>query len=152
MALNCIARGDAIVKDNVFSERIGHATQLSRLGADVSTEGQFVRIRGKRQLRGGTASAADLRAAASLVLAGLVSHQPTVVHNVHHICADEHLPEKLARIGAQINFMDREVYQLIFQLATLLMRLDVDIKDYCPNGIQVESWGHPAYYWRSNRI
>lgn len=107
MALNCIARGDAIVCDNVFQDRIGHALQLRKLGADLTTEGKYVRIRGKKCLRGGVAQAADLRAAASLVLAGLVGSEPTFIKDTRHlmrgyVC----LPEKLARVGADICYME----------------------------------------------
>ncbi|MBO9663244.1 UDP-N-acetylglucosamine 1-carboxyvinyltransferase [Dokdonella sp.] len=102
-ALNCIAEGVGIITETVFENRFMHALELQRLGADIQIEGNSAIIKGVEQMSGAPMMATDLRASASLVLAGLVAHGDTVVDRVYHIDRGyENIEEKLGGLGAHI--------------------------------------------------
>jgi UDP-N-acetylglucosamine 1-carboxyvinyltransferase len=102
-ALNAIAEGTGVVRENVFENRFMHVLELQRLGADMRLEGNTVIIRGVARLTGAPLMATDLRASASLVLAGLVAEGDTIVDRVYHIDRGyENIEEKLGQLGARI--------------------------------------------------
>lgn len=107
MALMTQADGTSNVVETVFENRFMHALELQRMGADIEIRGNLAVVRGKRALTGTDVMASDLRASASLVLAGLVAHGTTVVHRVYHLERGyEHLADKLAAVGASIELVD----------------------------------------------
>ncbi len=102
-ALNAIAEGTGVVRENVFENRFMHVLELQRLGADMRLEGNTVITRGVERLTGAPLMATDLRASACLVLAGLVAEGDTVVDRVYHIDRGyENIEEKLGQLGARI--------------------------------------------------
>ena len=102
-ALNAIAEGTGVVRETVFENRFMHVLELQRLGADMRLEGNAVIIRGQPRLTGAPLMATDLRASASLVLAGLVAEGKTVIDRVYHIDRGyENIEEKLGQLGARI--------------------------------------------------
>jgi UDP-N-acetylglucosamine 1-carboxyvinyltransferase len=102
-ALNTIAEGAAVIKETVFENRFMHVQELQRLGADIRISGRSAFIRGVPHLTGAPIMATDLRASASLVLAGLVARGDTVVDRVYHIDRGyEIIEEKLGQLGARI--------------------------------------------------
>jgi len=102
-ALNSIAEGTGVVRENVFENRFMHVQELQRLGADMRVEGNTVIIRGVERLTGAPIMATDLRASACLVLAGLVADGDTIVDRVYHIDRGyENIEEKLSQLGASI--------------------------------------------------
>ena len=103
MALDSIARGTALVTETVFENRFMHVQELKRLGADIEVEGNTAVIKGVAHLDGATVMATDLRASASLVLAGLIARGTTTVDRVYHLDRGyERIEEKLSRLGARI--------------------------------------------------
>jgi UDP-N-acetylglucosamine 1-carboxyvinyltransferase len=103
MALNCTARGTALVTETIFENRFMHVQELKRLGADIEVEGNTAVVKGVPNLTGATVMATDLRASASLVLAGLVARGTTTVDRVYHLDRGyERIEEKLSRLGARI--------------------------------------------------
>jgi len=102
-ALNCVAEGTGVITETVFENRFMHVHELHRLGADIKLEGNTAVIRGVDGMSGAPLMATDLRASASLVLAGLVAHGDTVVDRIYHIDRGyECIEEKLGMLGAQI--------------------------------------------------
>ncbi|MCH7695331.1 MAG: UDP-N-acetylglucosamine 1-carboxyvinyltransferase [Proteobacteria bacterium] len=102
-ALNCIAQGVGTITENVFENRFMHVQELQRMGADVKLEGNTVISTGVDKLTSAPVMATDLRASASLVLAGLVAEGETVVERIYHIDRGyETIEEKLAQLGARI--------------------------------------------------
>jgi len=102
-ALNAVAAGTGTIIETIFENRFMHAQELQRLGADLSVEGNTVVIRGVERLAGAPVMATDLRASASLVLAGLAAEGVTIVERIYHIDRGyERLEEKLALLGAEI--------------------------------------------------
>ena len=102
-ALDSIAEGTGVVRENVFENRFMHVLELQRLGADMRLEGNAVIVRGVDHLTGAPLMATDLRASACLVLAGLVARGDTVVDRVYHIDRGyENIEEKLGQLGARI--------------------------------------------------
>ncbi|MCR6700124.1 MAG: UDP-N-acetylglucosamine 1-carboxyvinyltransferase [Dokdonella sp.] len=102
-ALNCIAEGVGVITETVFENRFMHALELQRLGADIRLEGNTAIIKGVPQMTGAPLMATDLRASASLVLAGLVAQGDTTVDRVYHIDRGyENIEEKLGSLGAHI--------------------------------------------------
>ena len=85
IALNAIAEGAAMVTENLFEARFRFVHELTRLGADVHTDGHHALVRGRPRLSGAPVEATDVRAGAGLVLAGLVADGTTTVHEVHHV-------------------------------------------------------------------
>lgn len=103
MALNSIAIGTAIISETIFENRYMHVPELARMGADIDVEGNIAVVKGVAALNGANVMATDLRASASLVLAGLVSAGETIVDRIYHLDRGyEHMEEKLANVGAQI--------------------------------------------------
>jgi UDP-N-acetylglucosamine 1-carboxyvinyltransferase len=103
MALDSIARGTALVTETVFENRFMHVQELKRLGADIEVEGNTAVVKGVAHLDGATVMATDLRASASLVLAGLIARGTTTVDRVYHLDRGyERIEEKLSRLGARI--------------------------------------------------
>jgi UDP-N-acetylglucosamine 1-carboxyvinyltransferase len=102
-ALNAIAEGTGSVTETVFENRFMHTQEFVRLGANVHIEGNTVIINGVKGLKGAQVMATDLRASASLILAGLVAQGETIVDRIYHIDRGyDHIEEKLAGLGAKI--------------------------------------------------
>ncbi|HEU4485926.1 MAG TPA: UDP-N-acetylglucosamine 1-carboxyvinyltransferase [Povalibacter sp.] len=105
-ALNTVAQGVATVTETIFENRFMHMLEMRRLGADISIEGNTAIIRGVPHLTAAPVMATDLRASASLVLAGLVAQGTTDVLRIYHIDRGyERIEEKLEQLGAQIRRM-----------------------------------------------
>ena len=103
MALNSVAQGTAMVTETIFENRFMHVQELRRLGADIEVEGNTAIVRGVSGLQGANVMATDLRASASLVLAGLVAKGETLVDRVYHLDRGyECIEEKLNQLGARI--------------------------------------------------
>ncbi|HRQ65731.1 MAG TPA: UDP-N-acetylglucosamine 1-carboxyvinyltransferase, partial [Xanthomonadaceae bacterium] len=102
-ALNAVAEGVGVIGETVFENRFMHVQELRRLGADIRLEGNAAIIRGVETLTGAPMMATDLRASASLVLAGLVARGETLVDRIYHIDRGyECIEEKLGQLGARI--------------------------------------------------
>jgi UDP-N-acetylglucosamine 1-carboxyvinyltransferase len=102
-ALNAIAIGTGSVTETVFENRFMHIQEFVRLGASVQLEGNTAIIKGVERMTGAPVMATDLRASASLILAGLVAQGETVVDRIYHIDRGyDHIEEKLAGLGARI--------------------------------------------------
>ncbi|HEX5418450.1 MAG TPA: UDP-N-acetylglucosamine 1-carboxyvinyltransferase, partial [Gammaproteobacteria bacterium] len=102
-ALNAVAEGTAAITETIFENRFQHALELKRLGANLSIRGNTVLSRGVERLTGAPVMATDLRASASLVLAGLAAHGRTVVDRIYHVDRGyECIEEKLLGLGAEI--------------------------------------------------
>ena len=103
MALNCIAAGSAMVVETIFENRFMHVQELRRLGAQIEVEGNTAVVRGIERLEGATVMATDLRASASLVIAGLVAQGETVIDRIYHLDRGyAHIEAKLSQLGADI--------------------------------------------------
>jgi len=103
MAMMTLAGGISFITETIFENRFMHAQELARMGANIRLEGRQAIIAGVEELTGAEVIASDLRASASLVLAGLVGRGETVVDRVYHIDRGyEKIEEKLARAGARI--------------------------------------------------
>ena len=103
MAINCIADGTAIIRETIFENRFMHAVELIRLGADIKIDGNTAVVKGVTNLQGATVMATDLRASASLVIAGLVAEGETHVERIYHLDRGyQHIEDKLTAIGARI--------------------------------------------------
>jgi len=103
MALNCIADGTAKVTETIFENRFMHVNELVRLGARIEVDGHTAYVRGVEGLSGATVMATDLRASASLVIAGLVADGETVVDRIYHLDRGyDRMEAKLRGIGADI--------------------------------------------------
>jgi len=103
MALNCISHGHAKVTETIFENRFMHVNELVRLGANIQIDGKVSVIEGIEKLSGATVMATDLRASASLVIAGLVAEGETVVDRIYHLDRGyDQMEAKLRGIGADI--------------------------------------------------
>ncbi len=103
MAMMTLAEGISFVTETIFENRFMHTQELGRMGANIRVEGRQAIVAGVAELTGAQVIASDLRASASLVLAGLVARGETVVDRVYHIDRGyERIEEKLARVGARI--------------------------------------------------
>ncbi len=103
MALNSIAEGNSIVVETIFENRFMHVHELQRLGAQIGIEGNTAVIQGAGRLDGATVMATDLRASASLVIAGLVAEGETIVDSIYHLDRGyERIEAKLSALGARI--------------------------------------------------
>jgi UDP-N-acetylglucosamine 1-carboxyvinyltransferase len=103
MAMNCIADGVGVINETIFENRFMHVNELLRLGADIRVEGHTAIVRGVEKLSGAPVMATDLRASASLILAGLVAGGDTVIDRIYHLDRGyENIEEKLSALGAQI--------------------------------------------------
>ncbi|MBM4201701.1 MAG: UDP-N-acetylglucosamine 1-carboxyvinyltransferase, partial [Gammaproteobacteria bacterium] len=102
-AMNCIAQGVGVITETVFENRFMHVQEMQRMGANIELEGNTAIIRGVSNLTAAPVMATDLRASASLVLAGLVAEGQTVVQRIYHIDRGyECIEEKLSQLGATI--------------------------------------------------
>jgi UDP-N-acetylglucosamine 1-carboxyvinyltransferase len=103
MALDSVASGTALIRETIFENRFMHVQELRRLGAQIEFEGNTARVQGVPHLDGATVMATDLRASASLVLAGLVARGKTTIERVYHLDRGyERIEEKLTKLGANI--------------------------------------------------
>jgi UDP-N-acetylglucosamine 1-carboxyvinyltransferase len=102
-AMNCVAEGVGTITENLFENRFMHVQEMQRLGADIRLEGNTAICTGVKKLTGAQVMATDLRASASLVLAGLVAEGETIVDRIYHIDRGyQNIEEKLAGLGAKI--------------------------------------------------
>lgn len=103
MAINCVADGAAVIRETIFENRFMHAVELIRLGADIRIDASNALVTGVPALNGATVMATDLRASASLVIAGLVAQGETLIERIYHLDRGyERIEEKLARLGASV--------------------------------------------------
>jgi UDP-N-acetylglucosamine 1-carboxyvinyltransferase len=103
MALNAVADGTAVIRETIFENRFMHAVELIRLGADIKIDGNTAFVTGRPKLDGATVMATDLRASASLVIAGLVAQGETLIERIYHLDRGyENLEQKLAALGAKV--------------------------------------------------
>jgi UDP-N-acetylglucosamine 1-carboxyvinyltransferase len=103
MAMMAVADGVSVIKETIFENRFMHAPELSRMGAQISVDGQIATVRGVKRLKGAPVMATDLRASMSLVLAGLSAEGQTIINRVYHLDRGfERLEEKLRACGALI--------------------------------------------------
>ena len=103
MVMACLANGQSIIKEMIFENRYMHVPELGRMGADIQVSGHTAIVRGGSKLTGAAVMATDLRASASLVLAGLVASGTTEVLRVYHLDRGyEAIEKKLSGCGAKI--------------------------------------------------
>ncbi|MDH3319424.1 MAG: UDP-N-acetylglucosamine 1-carboxyvinyltransferase [Betaproteobacteria bacterium] len=103
MALDCVGQGTGTITETIFENRFMHALELQRLGADIAVHGNTAVVHGVERLQGATVMATDLRASASLVVAGLVAQGETLIDRIYHLDRGyEGLEHKLAGLGARI--------------------------------------------------
>ena len=103
MAINTVAEGTAVIRETIFENRFMHAVELIRLGADIRIDGNTAVVRGVGKLNGATVMATDLRASASLVIAGLAASGETLVDRIYHLDRGyEKLEQKLTALGARV--------------------------------------------------
>jgi UDP-N-acetylglucosamine 1-carboxyvinyltransferase len=103
MTVNCIAEGSAVISETIFENRFMHVNELVRLGAKIEVDGHTAVVHGVPQLSGATVMATDLRASASLVIAGLVAEGQTLVDRIYHLDRGyDRMEAKLRAVGADI--------------------------------------------------
>jgi UDP-N-acetylglucosamine 1-carboxyvinyltransferase len=103
MAMNCVADGTAIIHENIFENRFMHVNELMRLGAHIEVDGHSAVVTGVEKLSGATIMATDLRASASLVIAGLVAEGETLIERIYHLDRGyDRMESKLQALGADI--------------------------------------------------
>jgi UDP-N-acetylglucosamine 1-carboxyvinyltransferase len=103
MALNTLAEGTAVIVENIFENRYMHVQELMRMGADIEIDGHTAVVKGVEKLLGATVMATDLRASASLVIAGLAAEGQTTVERIYHLDRGyERMEEKLRALGADV--------------------------------------------------
>ena len=103
MALDCIAEGSAKITETIFENRFMHVNELVRLGARIDVDGNKAVVHGVPRLSGATVMATDLRASASLVIAGLIAEGETVIDRIYHLDRGyDQMEAKLRGIGANI--------------------------------------------------
>ena len=103
MAINAVAEGAAVIRETIFENRFMHAVELIRLGAQIKIDGNTALVTGVPQLEGATVMATDLRASASLVIAGLVAQGETLIERIYHLDRGyERIEEKLDKLGARV--------------------------------------------------
>jgi UDP-N-acetylglucosamine 1-carboxyvinyltransferase len=101
MAINCVAEGSSVIRETIFENRFMHAVELIRLGADIKIDANNAVVTGVPRLEGATVMATDLRASASLVIAGLVAQGETLIERIYHLDRGyERIEEKLTKLGA----------------------------------------------------
>lgn len=104
MAMMTVAKGTSVIKETIFENRYMHVAELKRMGADIRIEGGTAAVTGVEQLKGAPVMATDLRASASLVVAGLCAKGETAISRIYHLDRGyENIVEKLQKIGADIN-------------------------------------------------
>jgi UDP-N-acetylglucosamine 1-carboxyvinyltransferase len=103
MAINTVAEGTAVIRETIFENRFMHAVELIRLGAKINIDGNTAIVTGNGPLQGATVMATDLRASASLVIAGLVAQGETLIERIYHLDRGyEKLEQKLGDLGARV--------------------------------------------------
>jgi UDP-N-acetylglucosamine 1-carboxyvinyltransferase len=103
MALMCVADGASVISENIFENRFMHVSELMRFGADITVEGKTATVKGIKKLSGAPVMATDLRASASLILAGLAADNTSEVSRIYHLDRGyESIEKKLAGLGADI--------------------------------------------------
>lgn len=103
MTLMCLADGASVISENIFENRFMHVAELLRFGADIVVEGNAATVKGVKKLSGAPVMATDLRASASLILAGLAANNTTEVSRIYHLDRGyERIEEKLKALGADI--------------------------------------------------
>ena len=103
MALMCLAEGASVVEESIFENRFMHVLELMRMGAQIKVSGHTAMVRGVQKLTGAPVMASDLRASASLVLAGLAAKGVTEVRRIYHLDRGyESIEHKLNAVGARI--------------------------------------------------
>ncbi len=103
MALMAVSEGTSLITENIFENRFMHVAEMRRMGADIKVEGSTSTVTGVKQLNGAPVMATDLRASASLIIAGLAAEGTTIVDRVYHIDRGyERIEEKLKLLGAKI--------------------------------------------------
>ncbi|GBD96482.1 MAG TPA: UDP-N-acetylglucosamine 1-carboxyvinyltransferase [Nitrospirae bacterium] len=103
MALMTLAEGTSLITENIFENRFMHVAELRRMGADIRVEGSIAKVKGVKSLKGAPVMATDLRASASLVVAGLAAQGTTIIDRVYHIDRGyQGIEEKLKLLGAKI--------------------------------------------------
>jgi UDP-N-acetylglucosamine 1-carboxyvinyltransferase len=103
MALMTIGRGLSVITETIFENRFIHVPELRRMGANIKLQGNYAIVEGVKNLTGAPVMATDLRASASLVVAGLVAEGKTEIHRIYHLDRGyERMEEKLSQIGAEI--------------------------------------------------
>jgi UDP-N-acetylglucosamine 1-carboxyvinyltransferase len=103
-ALNAVAEGTGVIIENIFENRFMHVNEMLRMGADIQVDGNTAIVTGVEQLHSAQVMATDLRASASLVLAGLVAEGRTIVDRIYHIDRGyDCIEEKLHNLGAEVN-------------------------------------------------
>ena len=101
--MNAVAQGNSRVIENIFENRFMHVPELTRMGAAIEIQGNVALIDGVERLSGATVMATDLRASASLVIAGLVAEDETTIEQISHLDRGyQKIEEKLGKIGAKI--------------------------------------------------
>ncbi|MBS1227897.1 MAG: UDP-N-acetylglucosamine 1-carboxyvinyltransferase [Proteobacteria bacterium] len=104
MAINCVAEGTAVIRETIFENRFMHAVELIRLGADIKIEANNALVTGVAHLDGATVMATDLRASASLVIAGLIAQGETLIERIYHLDRGyERIEQKLTSLGAKVS-------------------------------------------------
>ncbi|MDK6202558.1 UDP-N-acetylglucosamine 1-carboxyvinyltransferase [Oligella urethralis] len=107
MAMNCVAEGTAVIVENIFENRFMHVSELLRLNADILLDGPTAVVNGVEHLSGAMVMATDLRASASLVIAGLVAEGETIVDRIYHLDRGYvNMEQKLSAVGATIQRID----------------------------------------------
>ncbi|MEO6226993.1 MAG: UDP-N-acetylglucosamine 1-carboxyvinyltransferase [Thermomonas sp.] len=107
MAMNCMADGVGVINETIFENRFMHVNELVRLGADIRVDGHTAVVRGVEKLSGAPVMATDLRASASLILAGLVAEGDTTIDRIYHLDRGyENIEAKLSGLGASIRRID----------------------------------------------
>ena len=99
----CKKKGESSVKETIFENRFMHVQELNRMGTDITINGTTALINGVDSISGAQVMATDLRASASLILAGLIAKGETIVDRIYHIDRGyERIEEKLSNLGAEI--------------------------------------------------
>ena len=110
LSLMCLSKGISVITENIFENRFMHVSELQRLGANIRKEGKSVIVRGVEKLCGAPVMATDLRASASLVLAGLAADGITEVSRIYHLDRGyEVIENKLEKLNAKVARVDNEV-------------------------------------------
>jgi UDP-N-acetylglucosamine 1-carboxyvinyltransferase len=108
IALMSISNGASVITDTIYHDRFAHVPELNRLGADITSENNSAFVRGVKGLKGAQVMSTDIRASASLVIAGLIAEGRTDISRVYHIDRGyERIEEKFQSLGAKI-FRDNE--------------------------------------------
>src|SRR5690606_27087220 len=109
MALNAVAHGTAVITENIFENRYMHVQELCRMGANIEIDGHTAVVTGVPELLGATVMATDLRASASLVIAGLAARGTTVIERIYHLDRGyERMESKLQAVGANIERLSKD--------------------------------------------